>query len=186
MSETKKDFLTFRLGKEEYAVEILRVQEIRGWETPSPLPNVPKFVKGVVDLRGSVVPILDLREKFHLNVSYDATTVVIVVHVFTSQGERVVGLVVDAVSDVQQFDMASLQPAPDVATSIENQFILGLTTLVEETDKSQNEASANDQQGRVTGKGQMVILIDIDKLASDGLIEQVADAQNQNMPTGNG
>ncbi|WP_178860935.1 chemotaxis protein CheW [Thiomicrorhabdus cannonii] len=179
MSELKKDFLTFRLGKEEFAVEIRRVQEIRGWEEPTPLPNVPKFVKGVVDLRGNVVPILDLREKFKLAVSYDATTVVIVVHVFTSQGERVVGLVVDAVSDVQQFDMNGLQPAPDVGTTIDNQFILGLTTLAPiQTQSSQTNAEVSKP------KGKMVILIDLDKLTSEGLIEQVTTPQD--MPVGNG
>ncbi|MDG6773192.1 chemotaxis protein CheW [Thiomicrorhabdus sp. ZW0627] len=182
MSESKKEFLTFRLGKEEYAVEILRVQEIRGWEEPTPLPNVPPFVKGVVDLRGSVVPIIDLREKFNLDASYNATTVVVVVHVFTSLGERVVGLVVDAVSDVQQIDMDSLQPAPDVATSVENQFILGLSTLLNDLDK-QGESEGSGEPTKAP-KGTMVILIDIDKLASEGLIEQVASQDN--MPVGNG
>lgn len=179
MSDIKKDFLTFRLGKEEFAVEIQRVQEIRGWEKPTPLPNVPAFVKGVVDLRGNVVPIIDLREKFKLAVSYDATTVVIVVHVFTSQGERIVGLVVDAVSDVQQFDLSNLQPAPDVGTSIDNQFILGLTTLAPQ--QTQTAQAGNEP---VNAKGKMVILIDLDKLTSEGLIEQVAN--NQDMPVGNG
>jgi len=105
VSDAKQEFLTFIIGKEEFAVEILRVQEIRGWEKPNPLPNVPSYVKGVVDLRGTIVPIIDLREKFGLNATYNNTTVVIVVHVLTKQGERIVGLVVDAVSDVHQFDM---------------------------------------------------------------------------------
>ncbi|WP_373018825.1 chemotaxis protein CheW [Thiomicrorhabdus sp.] len=182
MSESKKEFLTFRLGQEEYAVEILRVQEIRGWEKPTPLPNVPPFVKGVVDLRGSVVPIIDLREKFRLDSSYNATTVVVVVHVFTSLGERVVGLVVDAVSDVQQIDMANLQPAPDVATSVENQFILGLGTLF--SDQGQSNMAGESQEREKKPKSSMVILIDIDKLASEGLIEQVINQDD--MSVGNG
>lgn len=175
MSESKKDFLTFRLASEDYAVDILRVQEIRGWERPSPLPNVPSFVKGVVDLRGSVVPIIDVREKFHLPADYGVTTVVIVVHVFTSQGERIIGLVVDAVSDVQSFDMATLQPAPDVATSIENQFILGLATLP--SSSAEQSSSSSTDAAPHSARGRMVILIDIDKLANEGLIERVVQSQ---------
>lgn len=173
MTTNKKEFLTFELGKEEYAVEILRVQEIRGWENPDPLPNVPSYVKGVVDLRGTIVPIIDLREKFHLNVSYNVTTVVVVVHVLTSQGERVMGLVVDSVSDVQQFDVENLQPAPDISASIDNQFILGLTTVF--NGANQKEAIP----GETKPKGRMVIVIDIDKLASEGLIEHIEAADDQ-------
>ena len=170
MSESKQEFLTFVIGSEEYAVEILRVQEIRGWQEPSPLPNVPSYVKGVVDLRGTVVPIMDLREKFHLQASYDGTTVVIVVHVITHQGERIVGLVVDGVSDVHQFDLDKLQPAPDVSSSLDNQFVLGLATIEGSTG---GDPSASDAVRRA--KSSMVILIDIDKLASEGLIESIAD-----------
>lgn len=179
MSGAKKEFLTFRLGNEEYAVEILRVQEIRGWEKTTPMPNVPSFVKGVVDLRGTVVPIIDLREKFHLDVTYDATTVVIVVHVLTAQGERVVGMVVDAVSDVHTLDMDELQPAPDVTTSVENQFILGLSRL---QDDKVTESGGDDAKQQ--SKGRMVILIDLDKLATEGLIEKVVNEAN--LPMGNG
>ncbi|MDG6777793.1 chemotaxis protein CheW [Thiomicrorhabdus sp. zzn3] len=182
MAEAKKDFLTFRLGQEQFAVEILRVQEIRGWEKPMPLPNVPPFVKGVVDLRGTVVPIIDLRERFNLDASYDATTVVIVVHVITSKGERVVGLVVDAVSDVQQFDVDSLQPAPDIAATIDNQFILGLATIPGEAVKE----DATSEETEKVAKNKMVILIDIDKLASEGLIEQMSKSEEEFMPMGNG
>ncbi len=183
MSESKKEFLTFHVGKEEFAVEILRVQEIRGWETPTPLPSVPSYVKGVVDLRGSVVPIIDLREKFALPASFDGTTVVIVVHVFTSQGERVVGLVVDAVSDVYTFDLNQLQPAPDISTSVDSQYIIGLSTLFEGQGQSGMTNQGDNQQAK-SDKGRMVILIDIDKLASEGLIEQLV--KSSNMPVGNG
>ena len=182
MSETKQEFLTFIIGSEEYAVEILRVQEIRGWQKPNPLPNVPSYVKGVVDLRGTVVPIIDLREKFHLNASHDSTTVVIVVHVITNQGERIVGLVVDAVSDVHSFDLSSLQPAPDISSSIQNQFVLGLATIENETGQQQEVSDEGGARGK---RGQMVILIDIDKLASEGLIESIASGQDH-LPTGNG
>lgn len=186
MSNTKQEFLTFIIGREEFAVEILRVQEIRGWETPNPLPNVPSYVKGVVDLRGTVVPIIDLREKFKLTARYDGTTVVIVVHILTSSGERVVGLVVDAVSDVHQFDMANLQAAPDISDSVDNQYILGLTTIKD----SQGQSSAS-QMGSAhatkkdSEKGRMVIVIDLDRLAGEGIIEQIV-TNADNMPTGNG
>jgi purine-binding chemotaxis protein CheW len=172
VAESKKEFLTFIIGSEEYAVEILRVQEIRGWTEPSPLPNVPSFVKGVVDLRGIVVPIIDLREKFKLQASYDATTVVIVVHVLTAQGERIVGLVVDAVSDVHEFDLNNLQAAPDISSSIKNQFVLGLATI-ENSPAEQEHAQKDALQARNQSKGRMVILIDIDKLAAEGLIESL-------------
>ena len=177
MTTNKKEFLTFELGKEEYAVEILRVQEIRGWENPDPLPNVPSYVKGVVDLRGTIVPIIDLREKFKLKVSYDVTTVVVVVHVLTNQGERIMGLVVDSVSDVQQFDLANLQAAPDISASIDSQFILGLTTVF--------NSSAPQKEAGTPKKGRMVIVIDIDKLASEGLIEDI-EAADAHSIRGNG
>lgn len=172
MSSANQEFLTFIIGKEEFAVEILRVQEIRGWEMPNPLPSVPSYVKGVVDLRGTVVPIIDLREKFNLKASYDGTTVVIVVHVLTSQGERIVGLVVDAVSDVHQFDINNLQAAPDISNSIDSQYILGLTTIRD----SQGQSSAAQMGGDkkvLSDKGRMVIVVDLDKLAMDGLIDDV-------------
>ena len=180
MTTNKKEFLTFELGKEEYAVEILRVQEIRGWENPDPLPNVPSYVKGVVDLRGTIVPIIDLREKFKLKVSYDVTTVVVVVHVLTNQGERIMGLVVDSVSDVQQFDVANLQAAPDISASIDSQFILGLTTVFNSSAPQKDQ-----QEAGVPKKGRMVIVIDIDKLASEGLIEDI-EAADAHTVRGNG
>lgn len=184
MAGSNEEFLTFKLGREEFAVAINRVQEIRGWQEPSPLPNVPSFVKGVIDLRGTVVPILDLRERFKLEASYNATTVVIVVHILTLQGERVVGLVVDAVSDVHQFDMENLQPPPDISSSVSSQFMQGLTTIHD----SQGQASMSNMSGDATGsegKGRMVIIIEIDKLASEGLIDQVLN-DSGDMPMGNG
>lgn len=173
-----KEFLTFKIGREQFAVDILRVQEIRGWEKPNPLPSVPPFVKGVVDLRGSVVPIVDLRERFKLSASYDATTVVIVVHVLTSQGERVVGIVVDEVSDVQSFDMDSLQPAPDISTEISSQFILGLATVGEAPRTGEGE------DNRKASNSNMVILVDLDRLISEGIIDEIS--QSGHMPLGNG
>ena len=184
MSETKKEFLTFVLGKEEFAVEIMRVQEMKGWEAPNPLPNVPEYVKGVVDLRGTIVPIIDLRGKFNLPMIYDNTTVVIVVHVLTRKGERVVGLVVDAVSDVHAFNIDNLQPAPDISNSIENQYVLGLTSIREGEGQSTAKVS-KEKSEFVRGKDRMVVVIDIDKLAQEGLIDDIM-SNAENMPTGNG
>lgn len=184
VSETKKEFLTFVIGKEEFAVEILRVQEIKGWEKPSPLPNVPPYVKGVVDLRGTIVPIIDLRERFNLPATHNHTTVVIVVHVLTKQGERVVGLVVDAVSDVHAFDVSNLQPAPDISNSIENQYVLGLTTIKDGQGQSSSQL-AKDKSGKAKAKDRMVVIIDLDKLSQEGLIDDII-SNTDNMPTGNG
>ncbi|MBN2646554.1 MAG: purine-binding chemotaxis protein CheW [Thiotrichales bacterium] len=149
----QQEFLTFRLGSEYYAVDILRVQEIRGWQAPSPLPNVPFFVKGAIDLRGLVVPIVDLRERFALNADYRSTTVVIVVHVLTPEGERVIGLVVDEVSDVQCFDLDALQAAPDISEGVHSSFILGLAT-------TQQNAQAK-----------MVIILALDRLINEGVMQ---------------
>lgn len=184
MAESMKEFLTFKLGSEEFAVEINRVQEIRGWQEPSPLPNVPSFVKGVIDLRGTVVPIIDLRDRFKLNATYNSTTVVIVVHLITQLGEKVVGLVVDAVSDVHMFDMDNLQPPPDISSSIDSQFMMGLTTKYDSQGQGA-VASTNQEVDRKNEKGRMVIIIDIDRLASYGLIEQIVSADDA-VPLRNG
>ena len=188
MAESKQEFLTFEIGTEEYAVKILRVQEIRGWEKPSPLPSVPSFVKGVINLRGMVIPIIDLREKFNLKVVYDDTTVVIVVHVITSAGERIVGLVVDAVSDVHTFEMSKLQPPPDISSSLHNQFVLGLGTIEDQMGLGHSgQQNRSDSEGSKS-RSKMVILIDLDKLVAEGLIEAITstDPDKLNMPIGNG
>ncbi|MCF6345461.1 MAG: chemotaxis protein CheW [Thiomicrorhabdus sp.] len=181
MSESKQEFLTFEIGTEEYAVEILRVQEIRGWEKPSPLPSVPSFVKGVVNLRGTVVPIIDLREKFNLKVSYDDTTVVIVVHVVISTGERIVGLVVDAVSDVHTFDLSKLQPPPDISSSLHSQFVVGLGTIEGEMGLGHDGQQNHSNPEGAKSHGKMVILIDIDKLVAEGLIEAIVSGEPENL-----
>lgn len=127
----------------------------------------------MVNLRGTVVPIIDLREKFNLSVSYDDTTVVIVVHVITSSGERIVGLVVDAVSDVHSFDMSKLQPPPDISSSLQNQFVVGLGTIEEQMGLGYGKPQCSEESIRHKSQGKMVILIDIDKLVSEGLIETI-------------
>ena len=134
------EFLTFRLAAESYGIEILKVQEIRGYETPTAIANAPAFIKGVINLRGVIVPILDLRVKFRLDqASYDEFTVVIILNV----AGRVVGVVVDAVSDVLTLSAEAIRPTPEFASAtFDTKYITGLGTVDE----------------------QMIILLDIEKL----------------------
>ena len=134
------EFLTFRLGAESYGIEILKVQEIRGYETPTSIANAPAFIKGVINLRGVIVPILDLRIKFQLSEArYDEFTVVIILNI----AGRVVGVVVDSVSDVLTLAGDAIQPTPEFASAtFDTKYITGLGTV--------------DQQ--------MIILLDIEKL----------------------
>jgi len=146
------EFLTFRLGKEEYGIEILKVQEIRGYDAVTHIANAPEFIKGVVNLRGIIVPIVDMRIKFQLDkADYDQFTVVIILNV----SGRVVGIVVDAVSDVINLGAEQMRPAPEFGATINAEYIIGLGTVGE----------------------RMLILMDIEKLISSsdmGLIEQPA------------
>nr|WP_315464705.1 chemotaxis protein CheW [uncultured Rhodoferax sp.] len=121
-------YLSLYLGSEEYAINILRVQEIRSYEAPTKLANSPSFVKGVINLRGAIVPIVDLRLKLQLaSVAYNELTVVI----FLNLGGTVVGVVVDGVSDVVTLDAQAIQPAPQFESALESRFIVGLATLGE-------------------------------------------------------
>ena len=125
-------YLTFMLAGEEYGVEILKVQEIKGWERVTPMPNTPKHVLGVLNLRGAVVPIVDLRKLFRLeSVPYGPTTVVIVVKMNGEGRERTVGLVVDAVSDVYRLDNGEIQAPPDMGDAAHGEFVRGLCTVAE-------------------------------------------------------
>ena len=147
-----QEYLTFTLGHEEYGVDILKVQEIRGYEKPTAIANAPAFIKGVVNLRGTIVPIVDLRIKFKLGeVKYDQFTVVIILNV----AGRVVGVVVDGVSDVVGLTAEQMRPAPDFSSSFDTQYITGLGTVDE----------------------RMLILVDIEKLMSGAemaLMDQAA------------
>jgi purine-binding chemotaxis protein CheW len=151
-SETGNEFLAFTLGKEEYGIDILKVQEIRGYEAVTRIANAPEFVKGVVNLRGIIVPIVDMRIKFNLGEpTYDQFTVVIILNI----GGRVVGMVVDSVSDVITLSAEQIKPAPEMGTALNTDYLIGLGTLDE----------------------RMLILVDIDKLMSSsemGLIEKIA------------
>ena len=123
-----REFLSFRLGAEEYGIEILKVQEIRGWEVPTAIAGTPAFIKGVINLRGIIVPIVDLRLKFGLGeAKYDGFTVVIILSV----ARRVVGIVVDAVSDVITLSPQQIRPAPEFGASLDTRYITGLGTAGE-------------------------------------------------------
>jgi purine-binding chemotaxis protein CheW len=127
-----EQYLTFILAGEEYGVDILRVQEIKGWDTVTPIPNTPAYVKGVMNLRGTIVPIIDLRQRFGLeHLAYGATTVVIVLQVLRGERSRIMGLVVDAVSDVHNVDGECLKPPPEFGSAIDTEFVKGLATVDE-------------------------------------------------------
>ena len=122
------EFLTFRLGAEEYGIDILKVQEIRSYEQPTRIANSPSFIKGVVNLRGVIVPIVDMRLRFGLSdVQYNSFTVVIVLNV---KG-RVVGAVVDSVSDVLALDAQTIKPAPEMNSAVDTSFITGIGSVGE-------------------------------------------------------
>ncbi|MCK4841033.1 MAG: chemotaxis protein CheW [Methylococcales bacterium] len=142
--ENLVQFLSFTLGNEEYGVDILSVQEIRSWEPVSRIPNVPSYEKGVVNLRGAIVPIVDLRDRFGLShLPYTPLTVVVVLQSVATEGVgKVMGVVVDSVSDVVDVDKKTIQSAPDFGTKVSTEFINGL-------------ASVNER---------MVMLLDVDKL----------------------
>jgi purine-binding chemotaxis protein CheW len=131
-TDVGREVLTFRLGAEEYGIDILRVQEIRSYEPPTRIANAPAYLKGVVDLRGVIVPIVDLRVKFNcLNAEGEAEinafTVVIVLNV---RG-RVLGAVVDSVSDVMQLSSEAIKPAPDISTAVDMSYITGIAHMGE-------------------------------------------------------
>ena len=123
-----QEYLTFTLGPEEYAVDILKVQEIRGYENPTTIANAPSFIKGVINLRGTIVPIVDMRIKFNVGkVEYTPFTVVIILNI----ARRVVGIVVDSVSDVTMLRADQIRPAPEFAATVDTKYINGLGTLGE-------------------------------------------------------
>lgn len=123
-----REFLSFKLGNEEYGIDILKVQELRGYEKPTRMANVPPFIKGVVNLRGIIVPIIDMRIKFNLsNVEYNDFTVVIILNV----SGRVLGIVVDGVSDVITLAPEQIKPAPDFSAHLDTNYVIGLGTLDE-------------------------------------------------------
>jgi purine-binding chemotaxis protein CheW len=152
--EATREVLVFVLGKEEYGVDILKVQEIRGYEKVTPLPSAPSFLKGVVNLRGIIVPVVDLRVKFGMaEPAYDSLTVVIVLRL----AGRTIGIVVDGVSDVVRLTESEVKPAPQLGSVVDSSFLAGLATQDE----------------------RMILLLDIEKFLSTGelnFISQVAES----------
>jgi purine-binding chemotaxis protein CheW len=146
------EFLAFTLGEEEYGIDIQKVQELRGYDTVTRIANAPEHIKGVVNLRGIIVPIIDMRIKFNLGTpTYDQFTVVIILNI----ASRVMGMVVDSVSDVITLSPEQVRPAPEMGSVLDTDYLIGLGTLDE----------------------RMLILVDIDKLMSSaemGLIEKLA------------
>jgi len=122
----KQQFLSFQLGAEEYGIDILRVQEIRAYEKATRIPNTPEYIKGVINLRGVIVPVVDLRMKFGLQkAEYNEVTVVVVLNL----ASRTIGIVVDSVSDVLALSPDDIRPAPEFTASVDNAFVRGLATL---------------------------------------------------------
>jgi len=146
------EYLSFTLGHEEYGIDIQKVQELRGYDTVTRIANAPEHIKGVVNLRGIIVPIIDMRIKFNLGApTYDQFTVVIILNI----GSRVMGMVVDSVSDVITLKPEQIKPAPELGSVVDTGYLIGLGTIDE----------------------RMLILVDIDGLMSSsemGLIEKLA------------
>jgi len=131
--QNSEQYLTFIMNGEEYGVDILSVQEIRGWATATPLPNAPPHIKGVINLRGNIVPIVDLRLCFGMTaISYTNITVVIVLRVESRDDkERIIGIVVDGVSDVHAITRKEMKDAPDLGDSVDTSYIKGLVSINE-------------------------------------------------------
>ena len=141
MSHTGGEYLTFRLGAEEYGIDILKVQEIRSYEQPTRIANAPSFIKGVVNLRGVIVPIVDLRIKLSCDtVDYNGFTVVIVLNV---RG-RVVGAVVDSVSDVLELGRDTIKPAPEMGSAVDSSFITTQSKMLEKKGFLRRRTSTED------------------------------------------
>ncbi len=163
-SDDGNQYLTFIMADEEYGVDILCVQEIRGWESATPIPNAPPNVKGVINLRGTIVPLIDLRQCFGMDaIEYTPVTVVIVLKVETDKGSRVMGIIVDAVSDVYNLTDAELKAAPDLGDAVSTDYIRGLANVDEK----------------------MVILLEIDKLLAMDELPDLAEISKKLTQDGN-
>jgi len=151
MKDNKREMLVFKLGSEEYGVDILKVQEIRGYEKVTPIPRSPDYLKGVVNLRGTIVPVIDLRVKFGMpDPTYDSLTVVIVLRI----ASRTIGAVVDAVSDVVQFAANEIREAPKLGAMVDSSYLAGVAT-----------------QGE-----RMILALDIEKLLSTAEMNLLGEA----------
>ncbi len=149
MTDTDQ-FLTFMLAGEEYGVDILRVQEIKGWDAVTTIPNTPEYLRGVINLRGTIVPIIDMRIRFGLEkLDYGLLTVVIVLKVDYGDKSRIIGIVVDGVSDVYNVPDEEIKPSPDFGSAVDTEFVKGLATI----------------------EDKMVIILDIDQMFNSGDLE---------------
>lgn len=149
-----QEYLVFRLGAEEYGIEILKVQEIRGCDRVTRIPNSPDFISGVTNLRGVIVPIVDLRVRFQLPFTEDDDSTVVIV---LNLNDRVVGIVVDGVADVLSMNADQIKPTPDVASVLSSRYLLGLGVL----------------------ESRMIVLVNIEKLLNReelALMDEVAEA----------
>ena len=128
-----QQYLSFLIESEEFAVNILAVKEIRGWEKVTPIPNTPDYVKGFINLRGRVVPIIDLRQRFNMAVKdYTSTTVVIILNMDeTNQNSELVGIIVDAVSEVYDIKLGDIRPSPKLGGHIDARYINGIAEIGE-------------------------------------------------------
>ncbi|MEN6587951.1 MAG: chemotaxis protein CheW [Sulfuricella sp.] len=153
ISDSTQELLTFTLGGEEYGLDILKVQEIRGYDAVTAIANTPEFIRGVINLRGIIVPIVDMRIKFNLgHAEYNELTVVIILNV----AGRVIGMVVDGVSDVISLRADQIKPAPEFGSAIDTKYVMGLGTVDD----------------------RMLILVDIEKLMTSRdmeLVESVSE-----------
>ena len=150
-AQAQREVLVFVLGGEEYAVDILKVQEIRGYDKVTPIPKAPHFLKGIVNLRGTIVPVIDLRVKFGLeDPKYDTTTVMIVLRI----GVRVIGIVVDGVSDTLGIAASDVKPAPSMGGLVDTSYLAGL----------------------VAKEGRMILLLDIERFLSGAELNLLAAA----------
>jgi len=153
--DAEDQYLTFMLAAEEYGLEILKVQEIKGWEQTTPVPNAPSYVLGVINIRGEIVPIIDLRIRFDLeSVPPSPTTVIVVITIHSGELERTIGLVVDAVSEVYRFEKENIQEPPATGDRTSADCINGLASFEEK----------------------MVLLLDVDRLIDFDRINEPAAA----------
>lgn len=148
------EYLTFSIGEEDYGIDILKVQEIRGWEPVTRIPNAPDYIQGVLNLRGAIVPVYDLRRRLGMPfLEYGKETVVIVVRLHGREGNKSIGVVVDAVSNVMRATTEEIRKAPDFGARLDTDFITGMTTV---GDK-------------------MIMLLDVDRLQYDGALDEAAE-----------
>lgn len=157
-NEHDDQVLSFILGQEEYGVDILTVQEIKGWEKTTSIPNTPEYVMGAINLRGAVVPIIDLRVRFGLKeITYNDSTVVIILRAVDHNGsQKIIGLVVDGVSDVYSLNPKEIQSSPDMSGTIHTEYVNGLATVADK----------------------MIVVLNVNQLINDGILASIKKSLN--------